>query len=52
MSDRQKILIVDDERQNAEILEMILEDDYEVKSVYSGESALIEVLSFLPDIIL
>ena len=47
-----KILIVDDNRTNREILEMMLEDSYGVKSVKSGEEALSEVQVFNPDIIL
>ncbi|MDH5561011.1 MAG: response regulator [Deltaproteobacteria bacterium] len=40
MSNGNKILVVDDEKQNVELLESILEDeDYEVDSAYNGEQA-------------
>lgn len=52
MENRPKIMIVDDDPTNIEIVTEILEDSYEIKSVYSGEEALEEIYSFKPDIVL
>ena len=51
MNFRSKILIVDDNPTNVAILEEILEE-YELKSVMSGEEALEVVSKFQPDLIL
>ena len=47
-----KILSVDDEPTNQLVIDEILEDDYEVKLVYSGEECLENVKEFSPDLIL
>lgn len=48
-----KILIVDDEAKNRELLEMMLKaEDYDLTSVNSGEEALASVELILPDLIL
>lgn len=47
-----KILSVDDEPTNQLVIDEILEDDYEVKLVYSGEECLDNVKSFKPNLIL
>jgi len=47
-----KILSVDDEPTNQLVIDEILEDDYEVKLVYSGEECLENVKDFKPDLIL
>ena len=49
---KQKILSVDDEPANQLVIDEILEDDYEVKLVYSGEECLENVKSFKPELIL
>ncbi len=52
MNELSKILIVDDSKTNRQILELMLEDYYSVKTANSGEEALKEVLEFIPDLIL
>ena len=52
MDIRHKILIVDDEPKNIDILEFTLEDDFEIKSASTGETALEILPLFAPDIIL
>jgi len=47
-----KILSVDDEPTNQLVIDEILESDYEVKLVYSGEECLEIVNEFSPDLIL
>jgi len=52
MSDAKRILIVDDEPFNVELMEEILEDKYIVASVLSGEECLRQVVDLKPDLIL
>ena len=52
MPDKRKILAVDDNISNNEIVEEILSDDYELKIATSGEQALEILEDFKPDIIL
>ncbi|MBT4290394.1 MAG: response regulator [Deltaproteobacteria bacterium] len=52
MENRPKIMIVDDDPTNIEIVTEILEESYEIRPVYSGEEALEEIYSFKPDIVL
>ena len=52
MTDKHKILIVDDETRNVEILELLLEEHFEIETVGTGEAALEVVPRFMPDIIL
>ncbi len=47
-----KILSVDDEPTNQLVIDEILEDDYDVRLVYSGEECLESVKDFNPDLIL
>lgn len=47
-----KMLIVDDEETNRELLEIIFEDEFQLKQVKSGEEALELIPEFIPDIIL
>jgi PleD family two-component response regulator len=49
---KQKVLIVDDEPLNIELMEEILSKDYEVIKASSGIDALIKVEKTLPDLIL
>jgi DNA-binding response OmpR family regulator len=49
---KKRILVVDDDRTNVLILEEILGREFEIKSVYNGESALETAEDFKPDIIL
>jgi PleD family two-component response regulator len=49
---KQKVLIVDDEPLNIELMEGILSNDYEVIKASSGIEALIKVENTLPDLIL
>jgi class 3 adenylate cyclase len=49
---RSKVLVVDDNKQNAELLEFHLADDYEVLKAYNGEEALQKVKADPPDLIL
>lgn len=52
MQQKHKILIVDDDPLNIEIIEEILGDEYIYKSAYSGNQALEIAPEFLPDLIL
>ena len=52
MSHQYKILAVDDDHANLNIISEILSDDYSVKTALSGEEALRLVKSFLPDLVL
>lgn len=47
-----KILSVDDEPTNQQVVKEILDDDYEVKLVHTGEECLEKVNEFSPDLIL
>ncbi len=47
-----KILVVDDEPSNLELIEGILSKDYEVIKAYNGLEALIKVKETVPDLIL
>ena len=47
-----KILVVDDEQLNVELLEGILSKDYEVVTAYNGNEALLKVEKTFPDLIL
>lgn len=49
---KQKILIVDDDPLNVEIVEEILGDLYDFRSAFSGDEALDEIADFLPDLVL
>ena len=44
-----KVLVVDDEEVNRELLEMTLEECYNVKTAHSGPTCLELVSSFMPD---
>jgi len=52
MSEAKRILIVDDEPLNVEFMEEVLEDDYIVTSVLSGEECLRQVMELKPDLII
>ena len=52
MSKRPRILIVDDHPLNVQILEDLLEDDYQLAMATSGEEALTLTTAFAPDLIL
>ncbi|MBT6613984.1 MAG: response regulator [Deltaproteobacteria bacterium] len=52
MTLQQKILLVDDDQKNLEILSVILADIYEIQTTTSGMEALSVLDSFQPDIIL
>lgn len=52
MSDRDKVLIVDDEQAIVELMGLYLKSNYEVIPAYSGQEALDKVKSEKPDIIL
>lgn len=47
-----KILVVDDEPQNVELLDAYLALDYDVIEAYNGEEALLKIKDTLPDVIL
>jgi len=47
-----KILVVDDEMLNVELLDGMLSNDYDVLKAYNGSEALLEVERSLPDLIL
>ncbi|MCK5580012.1 MAG: response regulator [Candidatus Omnitrophica bacterium] len=49
---KKKILIVDDEDQNREILAEVFEDNYDIAEACSGEDGLAKYLEFNPDVIL
>lgn len=50
--DRQKILLVDDEPQNLQLLRQILKDDYDLVFAKSGDDAIRNVVTHQPDLIL
>jgi len=52
MSNKGKILIVDDEPFNCEIMQEILEGEYDLKIVYNGQDCLDTAPQWLPDVIL
>ncbi len=52
MAERRKVLVVDDEPTNIEIVVEILEENYILRAAASGEEALREVYAFRPDIML
>jgi DNA-binding response OmpR family regulator len=52
MSNKGKILIVDDEPFNCEIMQEILEQHYDLKIVYNGQECLDMAPQWLPDLIL
>jgi len=53
MANKQKILIVDDDENIAELISLYMTKEcFETKIVYDGESALQEINSFAPDLIL
>ncbi len=52
MQNRYKILAVDDDQANLNIITEILLDDYEVQTAETGEAALEIVKNFIPDLIL
>lgn len=53
MANKQKILIVDDDENIAELISLYMTKEcFETKIVYDGESALHEADSFMPDLIL
>lgn len=52
MSTQYKILAIDDDLANLNIITEILSDDYEIKTAESGESALAIIQDFVPDLIL
>jgi len=52
MAIRYKILAVDDNEMNLDIMEEILSDDYIVKTAQTGEEAIETVAQFTPDIVL
>ena len=50
MANKQKILIVDDDENIAELISLYMTKEcFETKLVYDGESALREISSFAPD---
>ncbi|OHB84740.1 MAG: hypothetical protein A2Z38_11070 [Planctomycetes bacterium RBG_19FT_COMBO_48_8] len=52
MEAKKKVLAVDDNKLNTEIIKEILDDDYNLKTVTTGEKALEVAVDFRPDIIL
>jgi len=49
---KSRVLVVDDEKLNVELLEGILSEKYEVVAAYNGKEALLEVEKKPPDLIL
>ncbi len=49
---KSRVLVVDDEKLNVEILEGILSEKYEVVTAYNGNEALLKVEKTSPDLIL
>ncbi len=49
---RSKILVVDDEQLNVELLENILSKDYDIVTAFDGNEALLKVEKTFPDLIL
>jgi len=52
MQAKKRVLAVDDNNLNIEIVKEILDDDYNLKTVTTGEQALEVAVDFQPDIIL
>lgn len=53
MNEKQKILVVDDDRHIAELISLyLMKDGYDTKEVYDGKEALAEFDSYLPDLVL
>lgn len=52
MEDKPKILAVDDDIRNLEIIKEIIEDTYDLDTVISGEEALEKISQEVPDIVL
>ncbi|WMW24397.1 PAS domain S-box protein [Methanolobus sediminis] len=52
LSDKPRVLVVDDEPMNVELLQAYLSEDYEVLPAYNGHEALDIVFKELPDIVL
>ena len=53
MSEKQKILVVDDDRHIAELISLyLMKDGYDTKEVYDGKEALAEFDGYLPDLVL
>lgn len=53
MSEKQKILVVDDDQHIAELISLyLMKDGYDTQEVYDGRQALEEVISYAPDMIL
>jgi CheY-like chemotaxis protein len=52
MEAKKKVLAVDDNKLNIEIIKELLDDDYNLKAVTTGEKALEVAVDFRPDIIL
>lgn len=52
MSEKRRIMAVDDDPINLFLLNEFLESDYDIKLISSGEEALDELVSFKPEIIL
>ena len=52
LSDKPRVLVVDDEPMNVELLQAYLSEDYDVLSAYNGHEALDIVFNELPDIVL
>ena len=52
MSNKGKILIVDDEPLNCEIMQEILEQDYHLKIVHNGQQCLDIAPQWQPDLVL
>ncbi|MEJ2180868.1 MAG: response regulator, partial [Gammaproteobacteria bacterium] len=52
IEDRPKILVVDDEPFNLEIMQEILEEDYEVSYAKSGSECMDMVTKLMPDVVL
>ena len=50
--DKPRVLVVDDEPMNVELLQAYLSEDYEVLSAYNGHEALEIIFNDLPDIVL
>ncbi len=46
------MLICDDDANNLEVVQELLQDDYEVASVESGEACLAKLSEFQPDVLL
>ncbi|MCI7656662.1 MAG: response regulator transcription factor [Clostridia bacterium] len=53
VSEKQKILVVDDDQHIAELISLyLMKDGYDTQEVYDGRQALEEVISYAPDMIL